>query len=257
MTAPLPQDAELVPALPWVERLEESLFGVRWRDGVEDLHGLRVSTRRLVCWLDLAGMRVLRDDLQRLRRSVSARRDLDVLLAGELPEELERWARERREGARAELLGAVTAPFVPALVSALHLLPPTPRALAAPRLARMARRALRRASALEEAAPSMEALHRLRRALRPVRYGLDWLGQSQLELQALQEALGLVHDAWVGEGVLASWGGAAPELSARLQNDRETALESARLMWPAARERLRALARGEPLPSVIVPPSPE
>lgn len=231
-----------ISPLPWVDRLDRALAVARRGEDPEGVHQVRVATRRLVTWLDLHGLRALRDDLQRLRRSVSAHRDLDVLLERDLPSELERWARDRRQAVDPALQEALAAPFIPALLAALQLLPPLPWVRARRAVGPLCGRALRRGRALDATWPEPEALHDLRRAVRPVRYALEWMSVPTDAVKPLQEALGCLNDAAVAQGLILEWGGDAPELSLALRAERARYLEEARAAWTTAAPVLREQA---------------
>jgi CHAD domain-containing protein len=143
----------------------------------EATHQIRVETRRIDVWLRLAGRRALRDDLRALRRAAGPVRDLDVLGHGE------------RAAAEDALLAAVRAERTRSLLLALDVLPPLDPDGAAPRLRHLVHHACRLpdASALD--------LHRIRRAIRRIRYAREWLDQDPGPLPALQEALGAATDA--------------------------------------------------------------
>lgn len=219
----------------------------RWRDLPEDVHQIRVATRRLITWLDLAGQRMLRDDLRRLRRAVEARRALQVLLERPLPPPVEAWARAQLVEGRGPLQEVLAAPAIPALITALALVPPLRLGSARRELSRRARQMLRRGKVLRQDSPRPAALHRLRVDVRAMRYGLEWISASPGPLLAMQEALGAHQDDHEAEQTLDHLGVDAPELRARLQADRAASLESARALWPDLKRWLRAPGRGEPL----------
>lgn len=178
---PIPATAAIDALVRWIDQC---------RAGDPDAaHGLRVATRRLDVWLRLGGRRILRDDLRWLRAIAGPARDLDVRLADPGAATTDRDAlRARRAAAHATLVAALDTPRAAGLAAALPLLPPIDPAAARPHLARLARAAL----ALPD--HDAEALHVVRRAIRRVRYGLDWLGEPHGPLAKAQDALGTISD---------------------------------------------------------------
>lgn len=245
LTSPQSPPAMLSPA-PWVRRLKRAVTAARETEEAEPVHQIRVATRRLITWMDLGGARGTREDLRRLRNRMAARRDLDVLLERPLPPQIETWARSRWAVEHAALQTALAEPAVVALLEALAALSPFPRALAAARLGPLARKALRRGKVLRREDPGAEGLHDLRRAVRPVRYALEWLEAPSPAIRALQDELGLIGDAAEAGAALDAWGGSAPELRAALSSQRRGALWRARFRWPEARAALRGLREGLP-----------
>lgn len=232
---------------PWVDRLEAARAVARQGEDSEGIHQLRVAIRRLVTWLDLGGSEAHREQLQRLRRTVSRARDLDVLLERKkLPRGFRSWLRAGVAAERGAVLAALDDPDTSALIEGFRQEAPLDRDLALRGLRRLIRRALRRGEVLSQDVPEIEAVHDLRRAIRPVRYGLDWLGKPVDAVRPMQDALGLFNDASVLLDALAAWGGEAPALVARVRAEQAQALELARLLWPgvrAALEDLRASTR--------------
>lgn len=163
----------------------------------EGVHQVRVAAGRLAVWLELAGRRTLADDLRRLRQAAAPVRDADVLLDRELPPEVAAWLRARREADRPVLAARILAPGTAALRRAFGVLPPIPRNEAIERLGRFTDRVRRRGAAAAAAPDDDEVIHALRRALRKLRYALDWVGAPDPRLKELQQTLGDLNDTAV------------------------------------------------------------
>lgn len=171
-------------ATEWFSRLDAARDAAL-RGEVEGVHQVRVCCRRLRVWLQLGGHAALEGDLRWLSRELGPLRDLDVH-DGVLTVD-----------ARARLRPAAVQRAVAALESerwratrrALEGLARPRRGAAKKVLARLERR-LRRGPFVAED----EALHRLRRRLRTVRYAREWLGLDASELAADQAWLGALCD---------------------------------------------------------------
>ncbi|MCK6439971.1 MAG: CHAD domain-containing protein, partial [Planctomycetes bacterium] len=102
-------DSVIKPDL-WLDRLRSSLVAVdeaRDSGDREAVHTLRVATRRIDAWLQLAGIRVFRDDLRRLRHAAGKVRDIDVARTREkLPPQVATWLDDEYPAAREELVRA-------------------------------------------------------------------------------------------------------------------------------------------------------
>ena len=179
---------------PWRSGLRNQLEAARAADDPEVVHELRVATRRLSSWLRLARIRVLRDDLAWLRGAAGAVRDADVVIAMDLDPALTAWLREERIARRGALAAAIASERTDALLVALDGLPGLSRAEARAGVARLARRALARGRALEERPDEVEAFHALRRAVRSLRYGLEWVGDKTKAFRAFQDVSGAAAD---------------------------------------------------------------
>jgi triphosphatase len=235
-TAILPTDALGEVALA-VLRRHFAVFlakepGTRLGDDIEELHAMRVSSRRLRAALSLfadvlpAGAVELRPELAWIAQTIGVVRDLDVQLA-----QLEDWIEalpapdreplarlrallvEDRRAARAEMLAAFDSPryarFVRRFGSLLRnrLGVRTPPALAlAPDLVERRQESMRKAARkLGPGAPAA-AYHRLRIAGKRFRYALEFLadvypGETEPVVKrtvALQDLLGEHQDADVG-----------------------------------------------------------
>jgi CHAD domain-containing protein len=227
-----------------VRHLEEHVPVARDGTDPEGVHQVRVAAGHLDTWLRLAGLSVLRDDLRWLRGHASSVRDVDVLLADEPPEAWVPWLVRRRAQERRRLVEALDAPRLQALLRAFSWLRPLDAAAARPGVARLARRALRAAERLEARPHDLERLHALRRALRRLRYGREWLGEPTGDLKRLQDAFGALNDLAVARRLvgeyrlrarLSDW---VDALDARLASARDQALG----VWVQERARVAALA---------------
>lgn len=193
----------------------------------EAVHQVRVAAGRLSVWLELGGRRMLRDDLAWLRRSASGTRDLDVVLeqldpafpkstaahsrssasiprgdptqASALlsPERWSEWrARLTQERAQAcgALLEALASTRFRSLQAALAWMPPLDAEVARAALRHFRRRVARADERLKHAGSDLGSLHRLRRAVRRMRYALEWVGDDARAWKALQDDLGALND---------------------------------------------------------------
>jgi CHAD domain-containing protein len=239
-----PGPAPAIAPLEWLRHLEEHVPVAREGSDAEGVHQLRVAAGHLDVWLRLAGWTVLRGDLRWLRHYASSVRDFDVLLAGSPPAAWVPWLRRRRAEARGRLVLVLDAPRLPALVRALSLVPPLAKAAATRGVAKLARRALKEAERLEKDPRDLERLHALRRDLRRLRYGLEWIGEPTSELKRLQDAFGALNDLAVALRIvgeyrlrarLADW---TRGLEGKLAAARDQALG----VWVQERERVVALA---------------
>ncbi len=158
------------------------------RPGVEDVHELRATARRLEVYLRLAKWRVLRADLRRLIRALGPLRDCDVARAARVGREFEVWVSARRESEAARVQALLNAREVGALLHALALLPPLHHATAR----KVSRKLARRAEDAVE--PTFESLHDARRALRRARLARQWLGDDADALKHRQRLMGVVCD---------------------------------------------------------------
>lgn len=205
----------------------------------DSAHELRVASARLRVWLRLSSLRVLDDDLRWLRRQAAEVRNLDVWLRQRPPAQLaERW-QEDRVAARRTLSKALTDPRVAALLQALAPLPALPASQAVKATAGLAQRAL---DALEHT-ETIEARHRLRRAVRSVRYALEWQGLEATPIVELQDALGEVCDRGF---LLAATHGRRRELvlyRRALSGELRAATTRVHELTPAATRQLEELTR--------------
>lgn len=157
----------------------------------EGVHQLRVAAQRLRVWLELGG----RADpgLRELRTRAGSVRDLDVQLLAGPPPLLAGWLLERRAQSRPRLAVWLDGPAVPRLLGALEDARPLTRAEAEAGLAEVVARSLRRGEGLTTGSHEAD-FHRLRRAVRRVRYALEWLGRSDAAVRGLHKRLGALND---------------------------------------------------------------
>jgi len=225
----------------WLGELEGRLEALRESGVPEDVHQLRVATRRLAAWLRLGGHHVLRDDLRWLRRVAGAVRDIDVVIEVEGDATWSRWLRSERRVRHQALRIALDAERTAGLVLALRSLPAVSRETARARLRRLASRALEAGEALEAQPEDAERFHVLRRKVRVVRYSLEWLEEKTGAFREFQEVSGLAADRALSLRLLAIYP-QVEELAARksqLETEYAERRRAALDTWPALRERIR------------------
>ncbi|TAH38090.1 MAG: CHAD domain-containing protein [Planctomycetota bacterium] len=220
-----------LPCRPWLEHLHAHLAVARSGEDPEGVHQVRVAAGRLDVWLQMGRMHVLRDDLRWLRRQAAAVRDLDVLLLSGPPEPFMVWLLQHYGEERRRLVASLEEPRLDGLLAALAGLPPLPRASAAAFLPRIGARVLRRGRRALRQRDAVEAMHGLRRALRRLRYALEWLGKRPRELKKLQEAMGDFNDTAVAVRLLRS----CPEAAALAAYEQALAQELERRRAAALR----------------------
>ncbi len=236
--------SEPIAATRWLARLVDLVPIARLGADPEGVHQVRVATARLRVWLALGGWHVLVDDLQWLRRHAERVRDLDVHLARRPPADVAEQLLRKHALARDELRAALDSARTAGLTRALSYLPPIARTAAAPRMANMARVVLHRFRVAAAEPHQMAALHRARRALRRLRYSLDWIDACPKEIVALQDALGEAADCGAA---LRHLDGADSDGSRAYHRQLEDELEhharSARRMWRRVKPRCEELSR--------------
>lgn len=220
--------------LAWIDELARASATLRRGHSPTAAHELRRSALRLDVLLRAHHVRVLRDDLRRLRELAGPVRDLDVLLTRD---ELHTFAPALRRK-RASALRALRRELPPARVRSL-VMALTPLALERPRkLERWLERersALRKA--LERAArprPSAKRLHSVRRRARRMLVAATLLGQDLGALRELVQAFGEWRDDTLALEFLQTRG------TARTTARRLTAVVRARIL--DLRSRCRALS---------------
>jgi CHAD domain-containing protein len=182
----------------WLRHLEDNVPIARAGLDPEGAHQMRVAIARLRVWLALGGWRVLDDDLRWLRGRIAPVRDLDVQLQRDPPAPWAATLRRRRGRAQRELVVTLDGPRFSSLLGALACLPPVSTSRARREVPSMARRALRRARAASDRGyRDLESIHRLRCAVRRLRFALEWLGADAGDLARAQDALGEACDAGV------------------------------------------------------------
>ena len=244
--------------------------GTRLGSDPEDLHQLRVATRRLRAFLRAARPLLapgptedLRSELAWLGGALGPVRDLDVLLqhfsrelgdAAGLIGALE----ERRAEARATLLEALSSQRYFALLDRVTgFADDLPRSASIETLAAIwwgeAKRLRRAVDALGDD-PSDEDLHAVRIRVKRARYAAELaaheLGRRGTQFvaraKAAQDVLGAHQDAFVAEEEIRAWSSDRPEaetVASRLVELERARRADARAAWPAAWERLARAAR--------------
>jgi CHAD domain-containing protein len=270
----VPEDA--APAEALALRLREQATalvsrdpGTRLGSDPEDLHQLRVATRRLRAYLRAARPLLaaepadeLRAELGWLGGALGPVRDLDVLMEhfGQQPDAagLVSALQERRTAARAGLLEALGSDRYLALLDRLDAYTASPplagggETLAA--IWWVEAKRLRRAVEALGDAPEDEALHAVRIKVKRARYAAELAGHELGERGAryvarakqAQDVLGAHQDASVAEAEIHAWAAGRPELAeaaGRLAAAERERRREARAAWPEAWERLARAAR--------------
>jgi CHAD domain-containing protein len=278
----VPPDASSAEALSL--RLREQVTalvshdpGTRLGSDPEDLHQLRVATRRLRAFLRAARPLLapgptedLRAELSWLGSALGPVRDLDVLTE-HFTSEIEQFEdagddaaaflallEERRSVARSALLAVLDAPRYLALLDrAMSFADQPPRNLRDETLATLWWKESRRLRSAVEALggqPSDAALHAVRIKVKRARYAAELaaheLGkrgaQYVARAKAAQDVLGAHQDAFVAEEEILGWAETHPgseTLASRLVDFERTRRVEARAAWPTAWERLHRAAR--------------
>lgn len=244
--APEAEHADGVPLRPWLDHLIQNIELARLGADPEGTHQLRIAVARLRVWLRLGGWRVLEDDLQWLRNRAAQVRDLDVHLAHRPPPVVAAHLTTERAIAQGDLVRALDHPRLAALLSALALLPPLDRNRARRQTARLAREALRRGKRAKARPDDLAALHALRRAVRRVRFAMEWLGTCPRRVHELLDTLGDAGDRIVAlrqlEGVDVEGVRLAP-YRVRLHAALQKKLHRAMKQWSDSREVVEDVAR--------------
>lgn len=154
----------------------------------EGIHHVRAASRRLRVWLDFRGQAKLQEELRWVCGALARVRDLDVF-----DEVLTAEARvELRPRAVAIAVEALESTRWKAMREELEGVRPPKSSQAKRALRRLERQLEKRRAALSPGDGT--ALHRLRRALRRLRYAREWLDLDVKELAAEQDRLGAVCD---------------------------------------------------------------
>jgi CHAD domain-containing protein len=202
----------------------------------ESIHEMRVALARIRLWLKLAGHHALRDDARWLRSAAAPIRDLDVLQSLHRRSKVSR-LRERRRAEWRRLGEGLDSPRAGALLDALAVLPPAPMHT----VQRNTRRVIARCVALRRPGQrwtnDVASLHRLRCAVRSVRYALETTGQPASHLVPLQDSLGEACDFAIA---LREARGKA-RLRRALLRKQALASKRAQKQWNVLRRRLEAL----------------
>lgn len=228
----------------WLRHLKRYLKVARAGIDPEGIHQVRVATRRLDVWLRMGGWRIYRADLRWLRRVASSVRDYDVIIGRKgLPRGLRGQLMGRKRAFQAEFGAACETPRLSGMVAGLGVLPPITAASVEKRLGRFHGNVMEYGRVIEGEEASIEDFHRLRRACRRLRYGLELLGRPTTSLKGIQEALGRINDVAVEirclDGLDADE--ATTAYKGKRQADLEALLPDARTSWMSQRETLRDL----------------
>lgn len=233
----------MIAATPWLTKLRDHMAASADRGEPEDIHDLRVATRRLASWLKLARVAPLRDDLRWLRDAAGAVRDPDVVLDMKPEAAFARWLRQLRNARHTDLCTALASERVAGLVLALESLPGIDRRLARRSVPHLARRALDRGRQFESEPEDAERFHALRRAVRSLRYALEWLEEKTGSFRDFQEMSGLAADQALAERLLDLYPGAPlPARRARIEAEFNAGRAHALEAWPALRDRIAQMA---------------
>lgn len=183
----------MLTAARQVRALREALAAGRRSLDPEAVHDVRVAARRLLAFLALSDLRVLRDDLRHLIRGLGRLRDLDVALGAKLGGAFDVHLRRERELATAAAARLLSLEQTAPLLSALARLPAPGRGQCERAVTATVDEVGRR-EGLARRAQTSEALHALRKAIRRERYVKEWLGRETRALQQRQELVGVACD---------------------------------------------------------------
>lgn len=229
----------------WLEQLILQLPHARAGGDPEATHQVRVALGRLRVWLRLGGWRVLDDDLAWARRQLGAVRDYDIGIARRPPQAVVDVMLVEREHAQRALQLALDGARLADAIAALERLPAVPLAVARRRTARLAARALRGGRRAFDASDDWQALHAERRAMRRLRYAIEWTdanGQCPRRIIDLVDALGDLGDVWLARDHAEH---ARAEGSYRRQLARQTIdlLRTAVARWHRSKPLIEEIAR--------------
>jgi CHAD domain-containing protein len=234
----------MIVSTPWLDALRAHISAVQNGGSEEDVHQLRVATRRLASWLKLARVRILRSDLRWVRAAGGSVRDLDVMIAQQPPELLAEWLTGERTRRFEHLLEVVAAPRTGALLSALAHVAPIEETRARDSVPRLARRVLDLGDQLQIAPNDVETFHGLRRSVRGLRYALEWLQEKTGTFKEFQDVSGRAADLSVALLLLDVYPQAALLADYRRQLDEKFAARRIEAVgaWPGLREVVATLA---------------
>jgi CHAD domain-containing protein len=232
----------------WLARLVRAIATARANASAEVVHAMRVALGRLRTWLRLGGRaRTLDHELRWLRRACGRVRDLDVLLALHPPASVARDMRASRARAAEVLRATLDDERVARAIASLEKLPAVRRKRAKRSARKLARRAIARgeSAAVDRGEPA--ALHELRRAVRSLRYALEWLGRGDghdvSDLTDAQDALGEACDRTAALRAIESRETReARAFRERLSRERRAAAREAAQRWTAITASVDAIA---------------
>ena len=222
-----------IDAAAWLRHLGEHIESARQGHEAEDAHQIRIAAARLDVWLRIGRRRMLRDDLRWLRRATGRVRNYDVLLATSLPAAFSEWLATERAFAREQWIAELGSPRCAALLGALAMLEPVEPEQVDAFVERARRTVKRRGRVLDADDATIEIAHRVRRAVRRLRFAHEWLGRKPRALKALQEVLGRVSDAAIALSELdrCPRAGELAELREQLTRDLQLAFDDALAAW--------------------------
>lgn len=178
-----------------VKRLAKALDAVGTPKAADGVHDARTSCRRLDVFLRLADLRVFRDDLRWLSKSLGELRDVDVALELEFDgaSGFREWLRAQRGPLLESARRLAKSTRVKALLRGLRQLPSISEDAAAPRV-RTLQRIASKGGVAAQLERTLDAFHAERKFVRRARYAREWLGLDGAKLRARQELLGAVCD---------------------------------------------------------------
>ncbi|MFT4622988.1 MAG: CHAD domain-containing protein [Myxococcota bacterium] len=231
-------NASDLASIQWTDHLRQHVPIARTGVDPEGIHQLRVALQHLRVWLVMHQKRPLARSVKDARSRLGRPRDLDVLLLRNPPSAFAGWLRLQRSTVD---MDQALAPLLP-LADEIQTLPALPRPRAWAMTRRWASDCVERAFLLDPA--NDETFHSLRRRLRRVRYGLEWLGEDPSMVKSLQGVFGAMNDAAVTRSFLDEWGGAVPEWRRRLDSELVEHRRRCRESWDASRELFIELSAG-------------
>ncbi|MBL8718799.1 MAG: CHAD domain-containing protein [Myxococcales bacterium] len=186
--------AARIPLRPWLEHLRLHLGVLTEEVTPASVHQLRVALARLRVWVLLADDDALGAEIRWLRRAAATVRDLDVQLSQPaMPPSLAVELRKERATAAKALSRVMRGARAAALLSSLERVKPLTARRVVRKTGRLAQKALLRGDVL--VAGDWEAMHAFRRAVRRVRFALEWSGADRPECFVdLQSRLGDLND---------------------------------------------------------------
>ena len=234
----------MIVSTPWLDALRAHIAAVQKGGSDEDVHQLRVLTRRLSSWLKLGRIKILRSDLRWLRAAGGAVRDLDVVVAHQPPAPLAEWLVAERSRRFQQLLRVVGAPRTAALLSALAHMAPVEEARAREAIPGLAGAVLGLGEQLQRAPNDVEAFHSLRRSVRGLRYALEWLQEKTGAFKEFQDITGKAADLSVALLLLDVYPDAddLSEYRSQLEQDFSARRIDAVTAWPGLREVVASVA---------------